>query len=134
MKAQLLDGTPFTHTHIPHHIDDLYDGVSIELNRFKFSFSVSESPWCCGSYEIGNFSSYSADNHKKECEALEIVFKKILAGTQFNLFIHTIDTHHCKIVEEVVQRNDMFTHIKTFVNPNTNKTIKMWVNNNNCIE
>lgn len=94
-------------------------------NWFNIDFSTEDTPFCCAVLEIGqiDFSKTTST------EVLDQLFNSILTSQNGRtMLINTIkDLKH---LEEYLSKSELFTLVKTFKNPNTGNTIKMWVSNN----
>jgi len=113
-------------------IDSLfkYDQLIISYNNglSTIDMLISDLPYCCGASEIGNFrmtgySDFSSDH----IDAISELFTEI-AKRHNDLIINTNGYGTCVFLEKVLEKNNNWLLVKTFINPSSGNTIKMWIN------
>lgn len=90
----------------------------------NFYFSTAEQPLCCGIREMGSLSNAVLNN-----KDMDIVFKKLFKDIQNRtLVINTISTQ--KQWEKYLNKTELFSKTKVFINPGTKNKITMWTSTN----
>jgi hypothetical protein len=109
---------------------------------YQFSMSIERTPFCCGVCEIGVFDTYGYDSEVgKDCkEALKALiaddvaktFNSYIKGKKHCLLMFNLNGNPgCKFWESIVNEYfpEKFSEAKTFVNLNTGRTIKTFLQN-----
>lgn len=127
IKMWWFDGERFdTFTNdIIEEIEANFGAVSITYDGKRIEFACGELPMCCGIREIGNLDI--------EKEFPQKAFNELMTGiltTQLTFVINTNGRGPSLIYEVLLAKCPSFQLVKTFKNPNSKNTIKMWVSTN----
>jgi len=106
--------------------DSFGSDFTLEFDDRKISGQMSELPHCCGIYEIGNLSIDRVFPQK--------AFNELMNGfcaEGFTLCVNTVTTSISdRTWASLLEKCPSFTEVKSFVNPNSKNTIRMWISNN----
>jgi len=102
-------------------ITDIYNKET-NINLF-----ISNLPYCCGVFELGEISVSRDINITDVTKVLDTLVTK---NTNFTLMINTNGIEDSIIFEKALAKCKYFTLVKTFKNRNSKNIIKMWVSNN----
>jgi len=99
---------------------------SSRSNAMRLDASLEDLPYCCGVTELGEIRIDS--NFPEEC--IKGFVKTLFDEFAGCLIINTVSDSYCKPLQDVLDVSPYFTCVKIFDNPNTSRTIKMFVSNN----
>jgi hypothetical protein len=109
--------------------DDNIDADVIKSSTGKNGFIKLEGNTllnCCGVIELGNLKATNVDNVH-----INHILNNILSVSGGRtVIINTNGKQDNVLYEKALAVNKNFTLVKTFVNPSSKNTIKMWVSNN----
>ena len=108
-------------------ITDNFDSTfNLEFNGKHIVGEISELPHCCGVYEIGDLGI----NPTFPQEAFNELMNGFLTKG-YTLCVNTVSVSASnKTWASLLASCPLFTEVKSFVNPNSKNTIRMWISNN----
>lgn len=114
------------------HVDYLFKDdqlvITYTTSFHCISMEREQLPYCCGVSEIGNFSMNKCNDFNSDhIDAISELFTEI-AKRHNSLIINTNGYGTCVFLEKVLEKNNNWLLVKTFINPSSGNTIKMWIN------
>jgi hypothetical protein len=105
------------------------DRIEVSYGNDEFNCRVDEAPYCCAVLELGDITVSHTFPQVAFNKLMKVATKKWQdhkgATVNYGIMINTNgkDTH----LEELLSKCPHFKLVKTFINPNSGNTIKMWV-------
>lgn len=104
-----------------------------------YMWNTGGTPYCCGGIELGSHDGYINSNHTRYTtetrlkilsQYIAVEFDKAvrLGVNNFGIVSYVIGNHthpSCRI-GYLLEASELFQHVSTFKNPNTNNTVKMY--------
>ena len=113
-------------------VDSLFefDQLIMRYNNenYYIDMEIQALPYCCGASEIGSFTMNNCNDFNSDhITAISELFTEI-AKRHNSLIINTNGYGTCVFLEKVLEKNINWLLVKTFINPSSGNTIKMWIN------
>jgi Tfp pilus assembly protein PilZ len=116
--------------------DARVEDMGVYINgAYLFSLSEDPLPFCCGVYEIGDFSVNLCKIPKKDVlllvagSLLKVIDNHTLGKQRMNMIVNLVDSPSCNLVKEAIETYlaDRFVVMPPFENRNSGNKITTYI-------
>lgn len=117
-------------TNVDDVMEDVVDNGSLHITSNKgdrIAFETNSTPFCCGLIELGELR---LGTNKGAVDFAAKVLDSAVRNTKYTLIINTNGIGPSVVFEKALAKCKYWQLVKTFPNPGSRNTLKLWVSKN----